>query len=182
MCAIPPLSHSTLHYVRSVMASPVVLPFKCQTRLPKFAIPRRYDLTLKPDLAACVFSGAVDVHLDVVEATPCLVLNALDLEIDSGFVSFRTADPHPRELRPKEVVLEEEDEILVLIFDENLPLGRGVLGIRFSGVLNDHMRGFYRRYSSPSPSVDLRSSTTKNLTFCDEILATKFISSQIIKL
>ncbi|XP_073101967.1 LOW QUALITY PROTEIN: aminopeptidase M1-like [Elaeis guineensis] len=146
MCAIPPLSHSTLHYVRSVMASPVVLPFKCQTRLPKFAIPRRYDLTLKPDLAACVFSGAVDVHLDVVEATPCLVLNALDLEIDSGFVSFRTADPHPRELRPKEVVLEEEDEILVLIFDENLPLGRGVLGIRFSGVLNDHMRGFYRRH------------------------------------
>ncbi|XP_038982905.1 aminopeptidase M1-D-like [Phoenix dactylifera] len=125
------------------MASPAVLPFKGKTRLPKSAVPRRYDLALKPDLAACVFSGAVDVHLDVVEATRCFVLNALDLEIDSGSVSFRTADPHPRELRPKQVVLEEEDEILVLVFDENLPLGRGVLGIRFSGVLNDYMRGFY---------------------------------------
>lgn len=40
-----------------------------------------------------------------------------------------------------------EDEILVLDFAETLPLGLGVLAIVFEGVLNDRMKGFYRRYS-----------------------------------
>jgi puromycin-sensitive aminopeptidase len=38
----------------------------------------------------------------------------------------------------------EEDEILVLEFAGELPLGEGVLAMRFNGTLNDQMRGFYR--------------------------------------
>ena len=41
----------------------------------------------------------------------------------------------------------KEDEILVLDFAQTLPLGLGVLAIGFEGVLNDRMKGFYRRYS-----------------------------------
>ena len=41
----------------------------------------------------------------------------------------------------------EADEILVLDFAETLPKGRGVLAIGFEGVLNDKMKGFYRRYT-----------------------------------
>lgn len=47
--------------------------------------------------------------------------------------------------RPSEVLLLEEDEILVLQFDDALPLGEGVLSIGFIGTLNDQMKGFYRR-------------------------------------
>ena len=32
-------------------------------------------------------------------------------------------------------------------FEETLPLGLGVLAIGFEGILNDKMKGFYRRYS-----------------------------------
>ena len=39
----------------------------------------------------------------------------------------------------------EGDEILVFKFDEVLPIGAGVLGIKFDGILNDQMKGFYRR-------------------------------------
>lgn len=47
---------------------------------------------------------------------------------------------------PCDVVLEADDEVLVLVFDEALPTGDGVLWISFSGVLNDHLVGFYRGY------------------------------------
>lgn len=39
-----------------------------------------------------------------------------------------------------------EDEVLVLEFAQSLPLGVGVLSMRFDGTLNDQMKGFYRRY------------------------------------
>lgn len=43
------------------------------------------------------------------------------------------------------VELVEADEILVLEFAKTLPIGIGVLEIVFDGVLNDKMKGFYRR-------------------------------------
>ena len=66
--------------------------FKAQTRLPKFAIPKRYDLTLTPDLSACTFSGTVLIDLEIVQSTKFLVLNALELAITQ--VSF--TDSHDR--------------------------------------------------------------------------------------
>lgn len=50
-----------------------------------------------------------------------------------------------QDLRPSEVVLVEEDEILVLRFDDVLSSGEGFLVIGFQGTLNDKMKGFYRR-------------------------------------
>lgn len=48
-------------------------------------------------------------------------------------------------LEPTKVELVEADEILVLEFAETLPTRMGVLAIGFEGVLNDKMKGFYRR-------------------------------------
>lgn len=45
------------------------------------------------------------------------------------------------------MVLEGNDEMLILVFDEALSVADGVLWISFSGVLNEHMRGFYKGYS-----------------------------------
>jgi puromycin-sensitive aminopeptidase len=53
-----------------------------------------------------------------------------------------------QDLVPSEVVQFEEDEILVLGFDRELPIGEGVLTMDFKGTLNDQMRGFYRRYTA----------------------------------
>ncbi|XP_043706701.1 aminopeptidase M1-like isoform X3 [Telopea speciosissima] len=113
---------------------------KGQVKLPNFAIPKRYDLKLKPDLSACTFAGSVEINLDIVQETQFLVLNALELVINE--VYFR--DSHQREYRPSDVTVDNEDEILVLAFADVLPLGEGILGVNFSGILNDHLIGFYR--------------------------------------
>ncbi|KAL6604593.1 hypothetical protein ACP70R_043020 [Stipagrostis hirtigluma subsp. patula] len=62
--------------------------FRGQARLPRFASPRRYDLRLAPDLAACAFAGSVAVSLAVDASTRSLVLNAADLAVAPGAVSF----------------------------------------------------------------------------------------------
>ena len=54
--------------------------------------------------------------------------------------------PFSQDLAPREVAFFADDEILVLGFANNLPLGEGVLSMKFNGTLNDQMRGFYRRY------------------------------------
>ncbi|KAH7681919.1 Peptidase M1 alanine aminopeptidase/leukotriene A4 hydrolase protein [Dioscorea alata] len=117
--------------------------FKGQARLPKFAVPRRYDLSFKPDLSACTFTGAVQITVDVIDPTHFLVLNSAELDVRDGSVSFKS-HYFDKELRPSEIVLVKEDEILVLKFDEVLPIGTGVLAIGFEGTLTDRMKGFYR--------------------------------------
>ncbi|XP_071721787.1 aminopeptidase M1 [Rutidosis leptorrhynchoides] len=116
--------------------------FRSQPRLPKFAVPKTYNIFLKPDLTDCKFSGTVDVTLDIVSDTKFIVLNAADLSVDPKSVRFTS---EKGSLEAKEVELLEEDEILVLEFDQNLDIGGGsVLSMRFNGTLNDQMKGFYR--------------------------------------
>ncbi|KAI4337166.1 hypothetical protein L6164_015613 [Bauhinia variegata] len=117
--------------------------FKGQPRLPKFAVPKSYDIRLKPDLVHCRFAGSVAVNLDIVAATSFIVLNAAELSINGDFVSFTNRDSS-KVLKPSSIELFQEDEILVLEFPDTLPLGLGVLSIQFEGTLNDRMKGFYR--------------------------------------
>ncbi|KAJ8774038.1 hypothetical protein K2173_009469 [Erythroxylum novogranatense] len=117
--------------------------FKGQPRLPKFAVPKRYDIRMKPDLSACSFTGSVAIDIDVVSDTNFIVLNAAELRVNSGSVSF-TNPNFSKVLEPVKVEAVEADEILVLEFSATLPIGVGVLKIGFMGVLNDKMKGFYR--------------------------------------
>uniref|UniRef100_A0A0E0LUN5 Aminopeptidase n=1 Tax=Oryza punctata TaxID=4537 RepID=A0A0E0LUN5_ORYPU len=107
--------------------------FRGQARLPRCASPLRYDLRLRPDLAACAFSGSEAVAVAVSAPTRFLVLNAAELAVDGS-----------SDLVPSEVVQFEEDEIVVIGFGQDLPIGEGVLKMDFTGTLNDQMRGFYR--------------------------------------
>ncbi|XP_056698258.1 aminopeptidase M1-like [Spinacia oleracea] len=124
------------------MASPYS-DFKGKPRLPKFATPKRYDIRLKPDLDSCIFNGIVSIDVDVVSSTKYLVLNAADLNVDSSSVSFKPKSSS-QELRASGVGLIEEDELLIVEFAEELPLGIWVLNTSFQGTLNDQMKGFYR--------------------------------------
>ncbi|ONI33136.1 hypothetical protein PRUPE_1G407900 [Prunus persica] len=117
--------------------------FKGQPRLPKFAVPKRYELRLKPDLTTCKFSGSVSVELDIVADTQFIVLNAAELSVDAGSVSFTHGDSS-KVFKPSKVEVFQEDGILVLEFGKTLPIGPGVLAIGFEGILNDNMKGFYR--------------------------------------
>ncbi|KZV34117.1 hypothetical protein F511_42888 [Dorcoceras hygrometricum] len=114
--------------------------FKGQARLPDFAVPRSYELTLKPDLSACVFSGTLLIHISINRGTRFLVLNALELVISQvSFTNFQNL-----KYVPSDILVDNDDEILVLVFDETLDVGHGVLEIGFSGVLTDSCKGLYR--------------------------------------
>ncbi|THG23735.1 hypothetical protein TEA_000968 [Camellia sinensis var. sinensis] len=99
--------------------------FKGQSRLPKFAVPKRYDINLKPDLVTCKFAGAVEITVDVVTDTKFIVLNAVDFSVDRNSVRF--TDPSGSKVSEVlGVELFEQDEIMVVEFPQNLPLGLGV--------------------------------------------------------
>ncbi|XP_026450343.1 aminopeptidase M1-like [Papaver somniferum] len=117
--------------------------FKGQSRLPKFAVPKKYDLKLKPDLIDCKFNGTVEINIDIKSETKFLVLNAADLVFHNDSVFYKTHNAD-KVFKPSVVELVEADEIVVFGFDESLPLGEGVLGVTFDGTLNDRMKGFYR--------------------------------------
>src|SRR5205085_858044 len=103
-------------------------------RLPAHSSPTHYALVLEPDLAAATFAGEVRIDVEVTEPTDTLVLNALELEVDDATVDGRAAT----------ATLDPEYERLSLALDAALPAGPHQVAIRFRGVLNDKLLGFYR--------------------------------------
>jgi puromycin-sensitive aminopeptidase len=114
----------------TALETPTLDPY----RLPRTAIPSRYDVELAPDLGAGTFAGSVAVAVDVREPATELVLNAAELEIHECRVDGAVATWR----------LEPERERLFVTPDSPLEPGPRVLTISFSGVLNDKLRGFYR--------------------------------------
>jgi puromycin-sensitive aminopeptidase len=110
-----------------------------QHRLPRNVLPRRYELTLEPDLTAASFAGSVAVEAEVVETTPTVVLNAAELNIDEAWV---TQDDGER--LDATVSLEAETERARLTLDRPLATGPVTVHLRFQGILNDKLVGFYR--------------------------------------
>ena len=109
-------------------------------RLPRHAVPVRYDIHLEPDLDTATFAGSVSIDIDVRESLPELVLNAAELEIhDAAFVPA-AGSPLPCTT----IDADPDTERVRFVFPETLPTGRGFLNISFDGVLNDKLRGFYR--------------------------------------
>ncbi|MFL6206336.1 MAG: M1 family metallopeptidase [Acidimicrobiales bacterium] len=124
-------------------------------RLPRTVLPRRYALSLTPDLEAATFEGAVDVDVDVAEATREVVLNAVDLEVDQAWVTASG-----RRI-PAAVALDHDTERATLALDEELPPGEAVVSLRFRGLLNDKLRGFYRSTFCDDDGVEHVIATTQ---------------------
>ncbi|MDP9331053.1 MAG: M1 family metallopeptidase [Actinomycetota bacterium] len=109
-------------------------------RLPRTVEPFRYDLTLQPDLEAATFSGTVEVAVMVHEHVDQVVLNAVELEIDSGTITGR----NDVAIAISDVAFDEELQRATLTLAEPVEPGEWVLRLGFRGVLNDQLRGFYR--------------------------------------
>ncbi len=108
-------------------------------RLPQTAAPERYEIRLEIDLAAGTFSGAETVEVVLREPVREIVLNAAELAIQEVAIA---GDEGKR--LPGSVVMEEATERARLGFPEALRPGPWKLSLRFTGSLNDKLRGFYR--------------------------------------
>lgn len=65
-----------------------------------------------------------------------------------GFSLRKVCILNLQQYRPCDVVLDGDDEFLVLVFDNALGIGEGILEIEFSAVLNAQLRGLYKWYEN----------------------------------
>jgi puromycin-sensitive aminopeptidase len=115
-------------------------------RLPRTAVPSRYDIRLEPDFTTLTFRGQETVALEVTEPISEIVLNAIELAIDSA--SFE--NDRGETIRAT-ATMEESTERCRLALGSPAARGRWRLRLTFRGTLNDKLRGFYRSvYKDPS--------------------------------
>jgi puromycin-sensitive aminopeptidase len=130
-------------------------PDELSYRLPKTVVPRRYDLSLAPDLTAFTFDGRETVTVDVKTETSEIVLNAVELEIHAATLSNRAG-----QRRVGSVRLDEANERAYITLDQAAEPGEWQLELRFKGILNDKLAGFYRSiYRDPEGNEQVIATT-----------------------
>ncbi|MEN9824099.1 MAG: hypothetical protein RLZ04_2525, partial [Actinomycetota bacterium] len=112
--------------------SPDLLLSGTQWRLPRAVVPHRYTLALEPDLEAASFVGHVVIDMTIETEVETIVLNAIELDIQSVRVDG------------EEVGFDLEEATERLIVHAARPVGTSDMEITFAGTLNDKLRGWYR--------------------------------------
>ena len=129
-------------------------------RLPASVHPDHYRLILTPDLKAATFAGdeTIDVTLDAPGKS--ITLNAADIKFDevkayvlpAASYSYGKLGSQPKPLDAREIdghpqtattTLDAAKEQATFTFANELPAGKVTLTIRYTGILNDKLRGFY---------------------------------------
>ncbi len=123
-------------YSRRALTLAFVSTMSCAAyaqRLPTNATPTHYVLALTPDLKTATFTG--DEAIDVTLAAPSIAvtLNAAEIKFDSVTANGQTA----------QVSEDRQKEQATFTFPKALPAGPIALHIRYSGILNGQLRGFY---------------------------------------
>jgi aminopeptidase N len=111
--------------------------FSAAQRLPKIAAPKNYNLTLTPDFTQDNFAGDETILIQVLKPTSEIVLNAADIEFhDTSIRSGGTS-------QKVRVTLNPTDEMATLAFDQTIQPGPATISIRYTGILDNQLRGFY---------------------------------------
>ncbi len=114
-------------------------------RLPRTALPRRYDLELAPDLESSRFVGAERIELEALAELTELVLNADGLAItDATLAPGWAPTGGPSAPTALSVTLDTANTRARFGLTAPVPPGRYTLACRFTGILNDQLQGFYR--------------------------------------
>lgn len=110
--------------------------------LPKNVKPLHYNLTLEPNLEAFKYDGTVEIELDVVEDSKFISLNTFEIDIyDTKITSGSTEIAEGI----KKLSYNEDSQTTTIGFDETIPAGsKATLTLKFTGILNENMAGFYR--------------------------------------
>jgi aminopeptidase N len=109
-------------------------------KLPKQVAPQEYAIRIAPDIARLRFAGSETVKLNVRAPVRQLVLNAVELEINSAAIDDKALPKSALKLDPKL-------ETLTLSLPAELGAGSHTLTLSFSGKINQQGQGlFYAPY------------------------------------
>ncbi len=106
-------------------------------RLPDNVVPQHYQITLTPDLKAAKFAGEETIDVRVLKPTATITLNSAEIEF--GEVSVTAGG----RTQPAKVATDEKSEMATLALATPLTAGPAAIHIKFTGTLNDKLRGFY---------------------------------------
>ncbi len=114
--------------------------------LPASVRPSKYRITLAPDLERFTFRGEETVEIQVLEPTDRIVVNAVEIEVQSAAVSHGGSP-----VQAQKIEYDASAETATFVFSSPLPKGQVHLNIQFTGQLNDRLQGFYRStYRTPA--------------------------------
>jgi aminopeptidase N len=105
-------------------------------KLPKTVVPAHYAIDLKPDLTTLAVSGTEVVDIKVLEPTDRLVLNAVDMVLQSASLDGEAGQVAAITLQPKA-------QTVTLSFPHALAAGPHKLRIAFTGRINRFGRGLF---------------------------------------
>jgi aminopeptidase N/puromycin-sensitive aminopeptidase len=106
-------------------------------RLPATAIPTHYTLALTPDLKAATFSGVESIDVDVKAPANSITLNAIEIAFQSVTIDANGAQ------QTGTVSLDPGRQQATFTFPKTVVAGQATINIRYTGILNDELRGFY---------------------------------------
>ena len=106
-------------------------------RLPATAAPEHYDLAFVVDIPNKRFQGTETIRVRLVQPTSRIVLNAAELTLEEASITAAGASQRAA------ISLDRADETATLTVGDQLPAGSAEIRIRYTGTLNDRLRGFY---------------------------------------
>jgi len=112
------------------------LPVSAQ-RLPTIVTPDHYDLAFVVDLTHERFEGTERIRVQVAEPTARVVLHAVDLTLREVTIGAGASS------QAAAVALDDKTQTATLTVPKPLAKGPAEIRIRYSGVLNSQLRGFY---------------------------------------
>lgn len=115
----------------------LVAPTMFGQRIPDFATPKHYQLTITPDFAAETFVGDETIQIDLLKQSASITLNAA--EIKFAEITITSGG----KTQTAQVSGDEKNEMATFTVAEPLPAGPAEVRIRYSGILNGQLRGLY---------------------------------------
>ena len=106
-------------------------------RLPETAVPNSYKLTFTPNFTNDTFGGDEIIQVNVPKATSKIVLNAAEIKFDD--VTIEAGGKSQKAT----ATADEKNEMATLAVPNEIPAGAATIRIKFTGILNDKLRGFY---------------------------------------
>lgn len=106
--------------------------------LDKDIIPTSYDLTLKPDLEAFVFSGKEVIEIDLKSPKKSITLHSRDIDIETAEIIYGKEN-----IFAEKISYNKASETATIHFKEKIKKGKVKLSLVFSGIINESLRGFY---------------------------------------
>jgi aminopeptidase N len=106
-------------------------------RLPQTVVPDSYKLVFAPDFSNNTFEGEETIQVRLQEASSAIVLNAAEIEFHEVTVTSLSKTEQAK------VLLDQDRQTATFSLAKPLTAGPATLHIRYTGMLNDQLRGFY---------------------------------------